>query len=111
MRAGRLRHRVKIRQNDGKADRLAAAGDVPDWTTIEPVQARVESTTGQERIEGGQQRGDATHIVTMRHRMDVTEQHQLLWESQTLGNVLLNIEAVIPAERPTEIVLLCKRVA
>ncbi len=111
MRAGQLRHRIKIQQNDGKADRLAAAGDVPDWTTIEPVQARVESLTGQEKLEGGQNRGEATHRVTLRHRTDVTEKHQLLWESQTLGDVALNIEAIVPADRPTEIVLLCKRVA
>jgi head-tail adaptor len=47
-----------------------------------------------------------THVVTIRYMAGVTAAHRLKW-----GTKVLDIEAVLPDERRTELTLLCKYTA
>lgn len=84
MRIGRLRHRITIQEptitrNDRGAEVLA-------WSTLATVWAEVRSNTGREQvINNNQEIASATHVVTIRHRDDVTPKMRLQWSGRTFG--------------------------
>jgi len=106
MRAGQLRHRVTIKQNSGSS--ANSYGEITaSWATVASVPAEVVTLGGDERRYRHQVEAGMSHVVTIRHRSDVTAQMRVVWGSRTL-----EIESVVEADnRQRELVLMCKEVA
>lgn len=79
MRAGRLRHLIKIQVNVGEKDRMGQLVD--QWETIAEPRAGMRSVNGRRFISKSGEAVEATHVFTMRHRTDVAPECRIL-----LGN-------------------------
>lgn len=105
MRAGRLRHRVRIQADTPTVD---ARGDpIPSWTTYATVWAAVEPLEGSELVRFQQVQAETTCRVRMRHNSSVAATNRILHDSRTL-QVLTVINR---DDRNIELELLCKEVA
>ncbi len=78
---GWLRHRVVIEAAATAAD--GAGGGSATWEVLAAVWALVEPVAGTERIVAGRLTGVVTHVVTMRHRADVTGGMRILYRGRT----------------------------
>lgn len=84
MRAGRLRHLVTIQQDTGTTVDGSNA-HVADWTTLDKVRAEVRPTGGGESYRGLQVVAEATILVIMYFRSDVTTKMRIIHEGRTLN--------------------------
>lgn len=86
MRAGTLRHRITIQSATEAAD--AAGQLIRTWSAwLEHEPAEVLETAGAETVRGLQVSANATHLVRIRYRADVTETKRIVWGTRTLGIV------------------------
>jgi SPP1 family predicted phage head-tail adaptor len=60
-----------------------AGGGTSTWEAIASTWALVEPVAGTERIVAGHLTGIVTHVVTMRHRADVTGGMRVLYRGRT----------------------------
>ena len=98
---GSLNKRVTIQAESLAAD--GAGGAVKTWANVDTVWASVEPTAGREYLYGMQLEAAITHIVTMRHRADVSPVNRLLYDARSL-----NIRAALDMlERGRYLRLLC----
>nr|WP_211234143.1 phage head closure protein [Desulfocurvus vexinensis] len=72
------------------------------WADLATVWARVEALKGEEYFAAAQMQNSVSHRVTMRYRADLTPTHRLVFEGRTL-----DIEAVLPDERKSRLVIMC----
>lgn len=101
MKAGKLRHRIKLQSRTQASD--GGGGFTDTWADFATVWAAVEPLTGNERFEAQQLEGELSHRVTLRHRSDVTTEIRAVHQSR-----VLEIRAVIrPEERNAQLLLLC----
>jgi SPP1 family predicted phage head-tail adaptor len=104
MRAGELRHRITIQQQTISRDSYGA--EVPEWSTLATVWAKIVTTSGAEQIEAAQvATATLTHEVTIRWRSDVQPTMQVLWGSRTL-----TIRAVVDDNVKRMLILSCDEV-
>lgn len=106
MRAGKLRHRVKVQE---AARTQNSRGEVTlSYMTGTPVWAEVSPLSGTELERAGQIASEATHQVRMRHFDGLDSAKRILFGTRTF-------EIVEPPrntdERDVELVLLCKEIA
>lgn len=102
MRAGQLRHRISI-QTPVTA-KNTRGGEVTTWSTVATVWADVRTQTGRETVANDQTQPTASHVVTMRHRANVTAQQRIVW-----GDRVFSINAVLePDNRMRQLQLLCQ---
>lgn len=103
---GKLRHRVMIQQNSPSVDSFGELTE--SWSALASnVPAKVESLTGRELIQGEQQEGVVTHMVTIRYRSDVTSQMRVVHNSKNF-----NIESALDPDGMTRrLFLMCKELA
>lgn len=105
MRAGQLRHRIKIQEQARTSD--GAGGSTIAWNTIATISARVLPLAGQELFEAQKQNPKVSHRVEARYRAGVTAKNRILFDSR-----ILNIEAVANLEeRGREMHLMCEELA
>jgi len=102
LRAGQLRHRVKIQS---ATQVQSASGEVTrTWTTDAVVWASVDPLTGREFIDAQQVSAGLSHRVRMRHRDGVSPKMRIEHDGRTL-----QVESVMNVgERNRELELLCK---
>jgi SPP1 family predicted phage head-tail adaptor len=100
MPAGPYRHRVIIQSFTAVSDGMG--GWEETWADLATVWARVEALKGEEYFAAAQMQNSVSHRVTMRYRADLTPSHRLIFEGRTL-----NIEAVLPDERKSRLVIMC----
>lgn len=83
MRAGRLRHRVRIQQ--GTPGRDGFGTEVLTWSDVATVWAEVRSVSGGEQTQANMQTfATASHQVTMRYRLGLSPKMRVLWGSRVL---------------------------
>ena len=75
MRVGKLRHRLTIKEPVSVRD--STGGDVPTWSTVATVWARISPLMGKEILGSGSKFGEITHKVVMRHRQGIVAKMRL----------------------------------
>lgn len=101
MRAGTLRHRVRIQQLVQTGDGMG--GIMETWQDVAVVWAAVEPLQGRELFEAQQVRAELSHRVRLRYRPDIAPKMRLIHKGR-----VFHIESVINRdERNRELVLLC----
>jgi len=86
MRAGRLRHRVTLQQENATAD--ASGQLIPDWKAVKKnLHAWVREVAGQEGRRGLQVDATTTHLVDVRYSTTYTPQRRFLWGTRILNIV------------------------
>ena len=100
MPAAPYRHRVTIQAVTLIFDGMG--GWEETWADLATVWARVEALKGEEYFAAAQMQNSVSHRVTMRYRADLTPTHRLIFEGRTL-----DIEAVLPDERKSRLVIMC----
>ncbi len=102
MRAGKMRHRIRIYLPSETQDSAGSIVQGPpsllfeDWASIEPLQGREFEAAKSYAVE-------ITHRVRMRHRPGVTEKMRVMY-----GERIFDIQSVINVnERNVEMQLMC----
>lgn len=80
MNAGKLRNRIAI-QRSGDPSNWGATGS---WSTYATVWAGIEPVSGREYVEGRQDRGELTHVVTVRYLSGVRPDMRISFEGRYL---------------------------
>ena len=105
MKIGALRHRVTIQQRPDPQTQNSVGEVTTTWTTVATVWAAIEPQTGGEGIEQAAVVAQVTHSVRIRRRTDVTPDMRL-YE----GTRVMEILAVLDANKPGEMRLACREV-
>nr|HIL74928.1 head-tail adaptor protein [Rhodospirillales bacterium] len=102
MKAGLLRHRLKIQERKkGKDNNLGLQYD--DFITFCEVWGNVQVITGRERWANEHVAHDYSVAVTIRYRADIKSEMRILF-----GHRILEIKSIIdPTGRGRELRLLC----
>lgn len=90
MRAGKLRHRVKLQAFTTTVDPDTGYRDKA-WTDVATLWAEVAPLSGREFLAAAATQSKVTARITIRHRAGVTNNHRILH-----GSTIYNIEAVLP---------------
>ena len=102
MEAGKLRHRVTIKQKSTTRD--AAGGEVVAWTTFATVWGSVEPMRGQEYLEANRVGAQVDTRIRIRYASGVLPSMQAVYGSHTYDILsVINVE-----ERNIEMQLMCK---
>lgn len=100
MRAGRLRHRVKIQAPVSTQDEYG--GTAGSWTDVATVDAGIHPMSGRELLAAQAIQSSVTHEIAMRYRV-VDATNRILY-----GARIFNIKSVVNIdERNRDLVLLC----
>lgn len=105
MRAGQLRHRVRIQQRTESADSTTGAL-TPSWADITNpyMQASIEPLTGREYHDARAENSEVDTRIRMRYRTGIHTKMRVLFGSRTF-----DIQAVMSVhERGRELHLMCK---
>ena len=93
IRAGELRHRVRIEQRSAAQD---AAGGLPDsWDLVAEVWASVEPLVGREFFASAERQGRVSTRFRLRHLDDITPAMRIVWAWRGTSRVY-DIEGVQP---------------
>lgn len=90
MRAGKLRHRVRLQAFTTTVDPDTGYRDKA-WADVATLWADVAPLSGREFIAAAATQSAVTARITIRHRAGVTNNHRILH-----GTAIYNIEAVLP---------------
>lgn len=90
MRAGKLRHRVKLQAFTTTVDPDTGYRDKA-WADVATLWAVVAPLSGREFLAAAATQSKVTARITIRHRAGVTNNHRILH-----GATVYNIEAVLP---------------
>ena len=80
MKSGELRHRVTLERTSDSSD----WGRTGAWSTFATVWAKVEPMSGREYQEGRVDRGELTHVVTIRYLAGVRPDMRVNFEGRYL---------------------------
>jgi SPP1 family predicted phage head-tail adaptor len=105
MRAGKLRHRVTIQEDQGTTqDSLGQ--EIEDWQDVATVWAAVEPLQGREFLEAKQLQAEVTTRIRIRYRSGIEPEMRVVWGSHTY-----DVVSVVELEsRRQEIELMCREV-
>lgn len=103
MRAGLLRHRVRIEQPVDVAD--GYGGQTRTWSTAATVWARVELLQGREYRQAAAAAAEMTATILIRHRSGIHSRMRVVWDSRTFEIVSVAADA-----RRSQIELICKEI-
>lgn len=104
MRAGKLRHRVTIQENNPTRDSDGA--ELDNWENVATVWAAVIPLSGQEQfvIDSDQLVAQATTRIEIRYRSGLNSKMRVTW-----GNHVYDIQTILEVESARrELHLLCK---
>lgn len=105
MRAGLLRHRIRIQRDIGTG-RTATGAKIEVWQDVANVAAEVTFVAGREFARGGTMIADVTHAISIRHRTGIRPHMRVLWQDRVLDID----QAGDPNGRGRELQLLCREV-
>jgi SPP1 family predicted phage head-tail adaptor len=77
MRAGRLRHRVRLQRSTQAPD--AVNDPVLTWSDLATVWAQVEPLAGREFFAAQQVQTAVSHRITLRYRAGITPKDRVAW--------------------------------
>jgi SPP1 family predicted phage head-tail adaptor len=100
VRAGELRQRIIIEQNTPTRDSFSA--EVPHWSTVATLWAKIETVSGAETIEQQQAAARLTHNMTIRYTPGLAPAMRVSWNSR-----LFDIQAIIDDNKKHEMMLVC----
>lgn len=104
MRAGWLRHRLTLEENNPVED--AAGEETDNWTTFATVWGSVEPLRGREFFEARAETQTVDHRIRIRYLDGVTPQMRVMFRGRIFG-----IDSVINVlERNKELQLMCREV-
>jgi len=87
---GAMRHRITFQAENPVSDGAGGQGD--PWASpsvVATVWANIKPKSGNERFHGEQIEAAVTHMITIRHRTDITAKHRILF-----GARLFNIRSI-----------------
>lgn len=90
MRAGELRHRIKLQAFTTTVDPDTGYRDKA-WVDVAELRAKVAPLSGREFLAAAATQSAVTARITIRHRAGVTNNHRILH-----GETIYNIESVLP---------------
>lgn len=103
--AGKFRHRVTLQQRSTTTNELGES--VESYAGTTGLWAQVTPLTAQQKTNGGQTYLDVTHEVRIRFNVAVVYNSRLLW--QNFGDLILNVESILPVDgMREEMLLLCR---
>lgn len=111
--AGKLRDRVAIERHNlidnGRGGRKVPDGQ-SEWVEItpKPIAAEVIALRGEEALRQSAERSIHLWRVTIRARRGLDTSHRLVWESDLMGRVVMNIRAMAPNDERDGIVMTCE---
>jgi len=87
MNAGRMKHRVTIKQPVTSIDAHGSQKDTwtGDGTTVATVWAHIKPVRAYEQMQAQRLGVEVSHIVTIRYRSGITEKMRLAWGNRTLN--------------------------
>ena len=103
MRAGELTERITLQQNVPTRDEFGA--EVPHWSDVATVWAKVIAMSGNEGIAQAAAVVTVAYQITLRYRGDVTSALRVLYEGLTL-----EIQAVLSSDQTGAMLLQCRQV-
>ena len=104
MKAGLLRHRIKIEV--GAETQNSFNEEVLDWSTFATRSASVSPLKGRELFDAQQRYSEVTHKIVMRYLAGVLPKMRVSFDSRFFDiNAVLNID-----ERGIELHLLCSEI-
>ena len=80
---GKMRHKLKLQTRTRTAD--GGGGAASTWSTSTNIFGNIQPRTGSERFFGEQLEERKSHIITIRHRRDVTHANRLVYEYWVQG--------------------------
>lgn len=83
MRAGELRHRVRVQETVRTDD--GAGGHTLSFRTIDTIAARVFMSAGREVMEAKKLNAKVSHVVRLRARTDITPAHRFMFNGTALN--------------------------
>jgi SPP1 family predicted phage head-tail adaptor len=107
MRAGKLRHRVRIEQEI--TTRRPSGDELITWSTVATVWAEVQPVSGRESALAEQTRLEALvdHKIRVRYRPGISVQMRVVWPER---NRTFNVVSVLEMQAAHELVLRCTEV-
>lgn len=105
MRAGRLRHRIDIRQPSTERDTYGEP--VVTWSTLDTVWASVEPMNGKEVFKAGQILDLIPTKIVIRYRDDMTTKMRVRWVKDATTRYFKIHHILNPMERDKEMTLVC----
>lgn len=112
MRAGRLRHEVRIQAASGGVDEHG--GLVEEFSFVATVHASISPLQGRELRDARQVHSDITHEIRIRYFIGLTPKHRILWrDPRDARERIFNILSVQDIDERGEemVVLAVERVA
>lgn len=103
MRAGRLRHRVKLQRNEAEQNTMGEP--VPVWVVYATVDAEVDPLKGNEFFGAQQINAELTTRVRVRWRPDIKAGDQIIFRERIL---LIATPPINVYEKNHELVLMCR---
>lgn len=105
MRAGRLRHRVRLQRKTAARDSYGA--EVETWSDLDTIWASVEPISGREYFQVQQVQSEITHRIRMRYYSGLRFDDRILWGVRIFNiKTLMNID-----ERNAEMVVMATEFA
>lgn len=103
MRAGDLRHRIRINRMVDVQGEEFGQNELQAVTYADRVPASVEPLNGRELIQADKQEAGVSHLVRMRWMPGIEPKMQIVFEGRTLNIV----SAINKGERRIELELMC----
>lgn len=101
--AGQLTKKITIQNSISVIDSFGQ--DIPTWTTVATPYAKVDFLNGKEFFQAQQVNSEVTIKIKTRYRDGINTKTRILY-----GAKILNIVQIIPDEKNTELVFMCKEV-
>ena len=98
MQAGRLRHRLAIRQPT--ISRNEVGEEIITWATLATVWGRIEALRGEEQLQAKQLTAEIVARATLRYRADVSTDMRIQYDSSEY-----DIDAVLADPLKTSLTL------
>ena len=102
MRAGQLKHRVKIEKVTTAKN--AIGEDIETWSELVTVWARIVPSGGREFDRAAVRFAELRLMLRIRYRSDVSAQHRIIFRGRTFD--IMVVESIEEADR--DLRLLCK---
>lgn len=109
MRAGKLRHRLRIESETEARD--AVGGVTRSWSTVATVWGEVRSPRGAEELRVHTVQEVGVRVIEIRYRSDVTTHHRLVHVEAGADAAIYNVKsAVDPDGRRRRLLIECTEV-
>ena len=109
MRAGQLRHRIRLQQPTKTQNELGE--EIDGWADVFGRWAKVLPKRGKETVEAAQQHATASHTIEIRHCRQIKPNMRVLWTDEQQEQHIFNILSVAHVgERRIKTIISCTEV-